>query len=135
MAPLFAALYSPRLTTQEQAYLRSVVVDGHQTRRRKHRAAKALRQRGRQLDPQAFSLRRRAKHHAGPFQRGGPIGHSVEARVFCSSAVATSPQRATATVHRAPRNPMDMRPQSVHRGCPAPAIATKSQPATHRCAS
>ena len=29
VAPLFAALYSPRLSAQEQAYLRSVFVDGH----------------------------------------------------------------------------------------------------------
>ena len=42
VAPLFAALYSPRLSTQEQAYLRSVVVDGQWTQRHKYRAAKTL---------------------------------------------------------------------------------------------
>ena len=60
---------------------------------------RALQQRRRQLDPQALSLvrsaRRRAKQHAGPFARGGPIGHLVEARVFCSTRAATSAQRDT----------------------------------------
>ena len=42
VAPLFAALCSPRLSTQEQAYSRSVVVDGQWTQRHKYRAAKTL---------------------------------------------------------------------------------------------
>ena len=42
VAPLFAALYSPRLSTQEQSFLRSVVVDGQWTQRRRYRAAKTL---------------------------------------------------------------------------------------------
>ena len=42
VAPLFAALYSSRLSALEQAYLRSVVVHEQRTQRRKYRAAKTL---------------------------------------------------------------------------------------------
>ena len=42
VAPLFAALYRSRVSAQEQAYLRSVVVDGQCVQRRKYRAVKTL---------------------------------------------------------------------------------------------
>ena len=42
VAPMFAALYSTRLSVHVQAYLRSVVVDGQWTRRRRYRSAKTL---------------------------------------------------------------------------------------------
>ena len=97
VAPLFAALHNPRLSAQEQANLRSVVVDGQWTQPRKYRAAKTLSplcalcsSEERSFDPQALPLlrsaRRRAKQHAGPFPRG-PIWRSLEARDFFQRAL------------------------------------------------
>ena len=42
VTPMFAALSSSRLSAQEQTHMRSFVVDGQWTQRRKYRAAKTL---------------------------------------------------------------------------------------------
>ena len=81
VAPLFAALHSSRLSTHEQAYLRSVVVDGQWTQQRKYRVAKTPSplcalcgsEEGSRIHRHLRSSevhKRRAEQHAGPFSRG-----------------------------------------------------------------
>ena len=87
MAPLLRALNSPRLSMQEQSYLRSTIVDGQQARTLSPQCAPW--QRGSQHGAQAPSVsgnaRGRCEQHARPVPLCGPVREVVEARVSCTA--------------------------------------------------
>ena len=105
MASVFATLCSPRLSAQEQAYWRSVVVDGQWTQRRKYRAAKTLSSLCALCGSEKGSLIHRhfrcsevpdgeASNMLGPFHAAAQSGAVWEHESFAARA-ATSRQRYT----------------------------------------
>ena len=123
VAPLFAAQYSPWLSAQEQAYLRSVVVDGQWTQQREYRAAETFSQQCALCSSEEGSLiHRHFRCSDGePSNMLGPFHAAVQSSALwehesLAARAATSPQMATARVHSALRNSMGRRSQSVHSG-------------------
>ena len=142
--PCLAALYSSRLSAQEQAYLHSVVVDGQWTQRRKYRAAKTLSPLCALCGSEESSLIHRhfrcsdvqngeASNMLGHFHAAAESGALWTHESFATRALLPALKRATARVHRALRNVMD-KSTAVCSLESSTAIARPTRAMTRTCA-